>query len=54
MTYVHDAASDTSQFVILDAATMDDEPVASVALPRIPSGFHGSWVPDAVAGSEGR
>lgn len=52
MTYVHDAASDTSRFVILDASTMGDEPVASVALPRIPSGFHGSWVPDAVAGSE--
>ena len=49
MTFVHDAASDTSQFVIMDAASMDDTPVASIDLPRIPSGFHGSWVPASVA-----
>lgn len=49
MTFVHDAESDTSQFVIMDAATMDNEPVASVDLPRVPSGFHGSWVPASVA-----
>lgn len=50
MTFVHDAASDRSEFVILDAASMDAEPVASVALPRVPNGFHGSWVPSSVAG----
>jgi carotenoid cleavage dioxygenase len=49
MTFVHDAESDTSQFVIMDAASMDDTPVASVQLPRIPSGFHGSWIPASVA-----
>ena len=49
MTFVHDAASDTSRFVVHDAATMDDEPIASVDLPRIPSGFHGSWIPTSVA-----
>jgi len=49
MTYVYDAASDTSQFVIMDAATMDNAPVASIDLPRIPSGFHGSWIPASVA-----
>ena len=49
MTYVHDAATDTSSFVILDAATMDNTPVASVELPRIPGGFHGSWIPASVA-----
>lgn len=49
MTYVHDAQSDTSSLVIMDASTMDNTPVASVALPRIPSGFHGSWVPASVA-----
>jgi carotenoid cleavage dioxygenase len=49
MTFVHDAASGTSSFVVFDAATMSDEPVASVALPRIPFGFHGSWVPASVA-----
>lgn len=49
MTFVHDADSDSSRFVIFDAASMDPAPVASVALPRIPSGFHGSWIPAAVA-----
>lgn len=49
MTYVYDAGTDKSSLVIMDAATMDDEPVASIELPRIPSGFHGSWVPSSVA-----
>jgi carotenoid cleavage dioxygenase len=49
MTYVHDAATDTSRFVIMDAKSMDAEPVAAIELPRIPSGFHGSWIPAAVA-----
>jgi carotenoid cleavage dioxygenase-like enzyme len=49
MTYVYDAASDSSELVIMDAKTMSDEPVATVALPRIPFGFHGSWVPATTA-----
>ncbi len=49
MTFVHDASSDSSRFVIFDAASMDATPVASIALPRVPSGFHGSWIPSAVA-----
>jgi carotenoid cleavage dioxygenase len=49
MTFVYDAESDTSEFVVLDAATMDATPIASVALPRIPYGFHGSWIPASVA-----
>jgi carotenoid cleavage dioxygenase len=49
MTYVYDANVDSSRFVIMDAASMDNEPVASIDLPRIPSGFHGSWVPASVA-----
>lgn len=49
MTYVYDAASDSSRFVIMDAATMDPTPVASIELPRIPSGFHGSWIPASAA-----
>lgn len=49
MTYVYDASSDSSSFVIMNAATMDNEPVASIDLPRIPNGFHGSWVPASVA-----
>jgi carotenoid cleavage dioxygenase len=49
MTFVYDAPSDTSQFVIMDAGTMDNAPVASIDLPRIPNGFHGSWIPASVA-----
>ena len=49
MTFVYDAHSDSSRFVIMDAATMDNEPVASIELPRIPNGFHGSWIPASVA-----
>lgn len=50
MTYVYDGHTDTSRFVVLDASTMDHCPIASVDLPRIPHGFHGSWIPDSVAG----
>ena len=49
MTYVFDAESNTSEFVIFDAATMSDEPVAAVKLPRVPFGFHGNWVAASVA-----
>jgi carotenoid cleavage dioxygenase-like enzyme len=49
MTFVHDAPSNTSQFVIMDAGSMDNAPVASIDLPRIPNGFHGSWIPASVA-----
>ena len=49
MTYVYDASSHTSAMTIFDAETMSNEPVASVQLPRVPSGFHGSWVPASVA-----
>ena len=49
MTFVYDAHTDSSRFVIMDAATMDNEPVASVELPRVPNGFHGSWIPASVA-----
>ncbi len=49
MTYVYDASTDKSSFVIMDAATMDNTPVASIELPRIPNGFHGSWIPASIA-----
>ena len=49
MTYVYDAGSDSSQFVIMDAASMDSTPVAAIDLPRVPNGFHGSWIPALVA-----
>ncbi|WP_068061428.1 carotenoid oxygenase family protein [Nocardia xishanensis] len=47
MTFVHDRARGTSYLAILDAADMDNPPIAEVHLPvRIPSGFHGNWVPE--------
>jgi carotenoid cleavage dioxygenase-like enzyme len=48
MTYVYDASTDSSSFIIMDAATMDNTPVASIELPRVPGGFHGSWIPASV------
>jgi len=47
MTYVYDAARDTSDFVVLAASDFTAPPVATVPLPqRVPFGFHGSWIPD--------
>jgi carotenoid cleavage dioxygenase len=47
MTYVHDAGTDTSYLAILDGSDFAGAPVAEVHLPRrIPTGFHGSWIPD--------
>ena len=45
--YVHDAATDRSDLVVLDARDVAAPPVATVHLPvRVPAGFHGNWVPD--------
>lgn len=41
--YVYDRATDRSDLVLVDAATLED--VARVHLPaRVPQGFHGSWI----------
>ncbi len=46
LTFVHDRATDRSDLVVLDAARLGDDPVATVHLPaRVPDGFHGSWLP---------
>jgi carotenoid cleavage dioxygenase len=48
MTFVHDAATDRSDLVILDAENLTRPPVATIHLPRrVPAGFHGNWLPDA-------
>jgi len=49
MTYVYDANIDASEFLIFDAGSMSDDPVATVQLPRVPFGFHGNWVPSTTA-----
>ena len=47
LTFVHDATTDTSHLTVLDASSIEADPVAQVHLPRrIPTGFHGSWVAD--------
>ena len=44
--YVSDTNTDSSEFVILDAADFSGPPVATVHIPyRIPPGFHGNFVP---------
>jgi carotenoid cleavage dioxygenase-like enzyme len=43
---VYRHASDTSDLVILDGRNIESDPIATVRLPRrIPSGFHGAWLP---------
>jgi carotenoid cleavage dioxygenase len=47
VTFVYDATTDRSSFVVLDAADMAAAPIAEVPLPRrVPHGFHGSWFAD--------
>lgn len=47
LSYVYDQHNSTSELVVVDAGTMDDEPVARIHIPaRIPAGFHGSWIAD--------
>ncbi len=47
MSYVYDAATDSSDVVILNAQDFTGEPVAVISLPRrVPFGFHGNWVAD--------
>ena len=47
MGFVYDAATDRSEYVILDAHDFTAAPVATVKLPRrVPFGFHGNWIPD--------
>lgn len=44
MLYVWHPDEDRSDFVVLDANRLDDEPVATVALPhRVPFTAHGAW-----------
>ena len=46
LSIVFDAVRGASDLVILDATSFAGPPVATVHLPaRVPSGFHGSWVP---------
>lgn len=49
MTYVHDATTDRSDLVVLDAGDLAAPPVATIHLPaRVPFGFHGNWLADRI------
>ena len=44
--FIFDPVERTSDFVLLDAANIEAEPVAVVRLPqRVPQGLHGTWIP---------
>ena len=45
----YDPAEEKSELVIVDASNVAGDAVARVHLPtRVPFGFHGSWISDAV------
>jgi carotenoid cleavage dioxygenase-like enzyme len=45
--FVFDPVNRSSDFVLLDAAHVNDEPAAVVRLPqRVPQGLHGIWIPN--------
>jgi carotenoid cleavage dioxygenase len=47
ITYVHDLAAGSAEFVVIDAQDFGRGYVAQVPLPqRVPFGFHGNWVSD--------
>jgi carotenoid cleavage dioxygenase len=46
LTFVVDEATGESELYVLDAAQVDKEPVARIAIPqRVPTGYHTWWVP---------
>ena len=47
LSFVYDQARHASELLIADAQDLARGAIASVRTPRVPYGFHGSWVPDA-------
>ena len=55
LAHVFDAQSQSSELLVIDAKTIDAEPVARILLPqRVPYGFHGTWIPASEYSSHGR
>ncbi len=45
MLFAYNNKSKQSEFLILDASQLENEPLAKIQLPRrIPNGLHGSWM----------
>lgn len=54
LTLVYDQATDASELVVIDGADFSAPPIGRVFLPnRVPSGFHGDWIPDSVVAPGG-
>jgi carotenoid cleavage dioxygenase len=48
VAYVHDAASGTSELVVVETRDFRAPSIARVLLPvRVPYGFHGTWITSA-------
>ncbi|GBF82610.1 carotenoid oxygenase family protein [Aphanothece sacrum] len=46
VTLAYNENTNTSDLLIIDPANFEQEPIATVHLPvRVPSGFHGNWIP---------
>lgn len=46
-TFLYDPETGTSDLALLDAAHVEEEPVAVIRMPqRVPQGLHGTWLPD--------
>ncbi len=44
-TLLYDPVAGTSDLALLDAALLEEEPVALIRLPqRVPEGLHGAWL----------
>lgn len=49
IAHVYDESEDSGDVVIIEAQDFAAGPIATIHLPqRVPFGFHGNWVPDAV------
>ncbi|MCR0981482.1 carotenoid oxygenase family protein [Roseomonas populi] len=46
ITYAYDPSTGTSDLLLLDAARIEEAPVAVIRMPqRVPQGLHGNWMP---------
>jgi len=51
LTFVHDEREKLSELLIIDAKSMDSEPIAKIRIPQtVPIGFHACWAPGAELG----
>lgn len=54
VTYVYDAAEDSSELVVIEAQDFRAPPVARVRIPgRVPHGLHGAWIPGEMLTTQG-